>query len=463
MSVITTNSPATGLRRPAPSKTQRISIFGLGYVGSVSAASLANAGHTVLGVEIVPDKVQALRHGKTSFFEPGLADLVKNQVAEKRLDATSDALHAVLNTDVSFVSVGTPSLRNGKVDTSGVEAVCREIGRAIAQKDTRHVIVMRSTVLPGTCERCIEIISEESGLSCPEGFGFASNPEFLREGAALKDYASPPFTVVGATCSDDARLVAQLYEHLEAPVFITELAVAETVKYACNLFHAVKVCFANEVGRICAAIGVDSHDVMDVFCADKKLNLSSYYLKPGYAYGGSCLPKDLRAILALAREQHIFLPMLEQIQQSNQQQIELAIDLVNGTETSRVGVLGFSFKANTDDLRESPHIALIKDLVGQGKHVRIFDTNICSNRLMGANRRFIEQSLPHFRDLMADTAEEVLEFAECVVIGNNDPVYRAALGTLRPDQVVVDLVRVEEGCQPNVPYHGLSWTGRRAA
>lgn len=442
---------------------QRISVFGLGYVGSVSAASLADAGHSVLGVEIDPDKIDSLRQGKTAFFEPGLAELVERQVSEKRLDATDDAQHAVLDTDISFICVGTPSLPSGKVDLSGVEAVCREIGRALAGKETRHIVVMRSTVLPGTCRRCIEILSEESGKSFPQDFGLVSNPEFLREGNALRDYASPPFTVVGSDRKEDAEAISRLYEHISAPLFVTELAVAETVKYACNLFHATKVCFANEIGRLCTAIGVDSHDVMDVFCADTKLNLSRYYLKPGYAYGGSCLPKDLRAILALARERHVFLPMLEQIPESNRQQIDLAIDLVNATQKQRIGVLGFSFKANTDDLRESPHIALIKALVGQGNDVRIFDTNVCSNRLMGANRRFIEQSLPHFRELMTETVEEIVQTSECIVIGNNDTRYRTALNGLRPGQVVVDLVRIEEGCRGDVSYYGLSWPARRAA
>lgn len=435
----------------------RISIFGLGYVGCVSATSLADAGNQIIGVDLVPEKVESIRSGDVPLFEPGLSELAAKQVSEGRLTATMDTAEGILASDISFICVGTPSLPSEKIDLSAIEAVCREIGKAIAQKETRHVVIIRSTVLPGTCDRCIEVIAEASGKSCPEDFAVVSNPEFLREGTALRDYQQPPFTVVGASRSEDAKIVGDLYAHIDAPLFLTDLRTAETIKYACNLFHATKVCFANEIGRICKSLEVDSHAVMEIFCADNQLNLSPYYLKPGYAFGGSCLPKDLRAIMALSREHHVALPMLERILESNRQQVELAIKTVLGTEKQYIGMLGFSFKPNTDDLRESPHVALVEALVGRGKSVKIFDPHIQTSRLTGANRKFIDQKISHVSDLMVESLEDVIENSEVIVIGNKDKHYEGVLEKVRDDQLVIDLVRIDKERTSEDGYHGLSW------
>ncbi len=435
----------------------RISIFGLGYVGCVSATNLAAAGNTVVGVELVPEKVDAINSGSVPLFEPGLAELAALQVEEKRLSATADTTAGILATDISFVCVGTPSLPSEKIDLSAIEAVCRDIGKAIAQKETRHVVIIRSTVLPGTCDRCVEVIAEASGKSCPEDFAVVSNPEFLREGTALKDYEHPPFTVVGASRPEDAQIVGDLYAHIDAPLFLTDLRTAETIKYACNLFHATKVCFANEIGRICKSLEVDSHAVMEIFCADDKLNLSPYYLKPGYAFGGSCLPKDLRAIMALSREHHVALPMLERILESNRQQVELAIKTVLATGKQKIGMLGFSFKPDTDDLRESPHVALAEALIGRGKNVMIFDPHIQTSRLMGSNRKFIDEKISHVSELMVGSLDEVIESSECIVIGNKDAHYEGILDRVREDQIVIDLVRIDKERTSSGGYHGLSW------
>jgi len=439
------------------SSPARVSIFGLGYVGCVSATNLAAAGNTVVGVELVPEKVESINSGSVPLFEPGLAELAAEQVAEKRLSATTDTTAGILATDISFICVGTPSLPSEKIDLSAIEAVCRDIGKAIAQKETRHVVIIRSTVLPGTCDRCVEVIAEASGKSCPEDFAVVSNPEFLREGTALKDYEHPPFTVVGATRPEDAKIVGDLYAHIDAPLFLTDLRTAETIKYACNLFHATKVCFANEIGRICKALEVDSHAVMEIFCADDKLNLSPYYLKPGYAFGGSCLPKDLRAIMALSREHHVALPMLERILESNRQQVELAIKTVLATEKEKIGMLGFSFKPNTDDLRESPHVALAEALIGRGKSLKIFDPHIQTSRLMGSNRKFIDEKIKHVSELMVTSLDEVIEHSECIVIGNKDAHYEGLLDRVRDDQIVIDLVRINKEQTSEGGYHGLSW------
>lgn len=439
------------------SENARISIFGLGYVGCVSATSLASAGNQVIGVDLVPEKVEAIRSGNVPLFEPGLSELAAEQVEAKRLTATMDTTEGILASDISFICVGTPSLASEKIDLTAIEAVCRDIGKAIAQKNTRHVVIIRSTVLPGTCDRCVEVIAEASGKKYPDDFAVVSNPEFLREGTALRDYQHPPFTVVGASRSEDAKIVGDLYAHIDAPLFLTDLRTAETIKYACNLFHATKVCFANEIGRICKSLNVDSHAVMEIFCADDKLNLSPYYLKPGFAFGGSCLPKDLRAIMALSREHHVALPMLERILESNRQQVELAIKTVLATEKQHIGMLGFSFKPDTDDLRESPHVALVEALVGRGKSLKIYDPHIQTSRLTGANRKFIDQKISHVSDLMVESLDDVLEGSECIIIGNKDKHYEGVLDRVTADQIVIDLVRINKEQTSADGYHGLSW------
>lgn len=434
----------------------RVSVFGMGYVGCVTAACLAKIGHQVVGVEVQREKVEILNAGAAPFLEPGLGDLIAAQVRTGSLRATADPVEAVMNTEMSLICVGTPSLPSGQLDASAVDSVCRQIGEVLRGKTGFHTLVIRSTVLPGTLERCVTIIESASGRKHEADFALTFNPEFLREGTALDDFWNPPFTVVGATRRDDAERVAQLYESLPAPIYLTETGTAQMVKYASNLYHATKIVFANEVGRVCKAAGIDSHAVMDIFCKDPKLNISAAYLRPGYAYGGSCLPKDLHAITAFARENHVSLPLLERLHDSNRQQIDLGVQAVLDTGKASVGVLGFSFKPNTDDLRQSPHVALVEALIGKGKRVRIFDPYIQYSRLMGANRRFIDSAVPHVVDLFVNSLDDILDSSECIVIANRDPLFEPVLDRLNDGQVVIDLVRIR-GDAGGESYRGLSW------
>jgi GDP-mannose 6-dehydrogenase len=401
--------------------------------------------------------VDILNRGAAPFLEPGLSDLIAEQVRTGAMRATSDAADAIMTTEISLICVGTPSLPSGQLDASAIENVCRQIGEVLKAKSAFHTVVIRSTALPGTVERCVAVIESASGKTGDRNFAVAVNPEFLREGTALDDFWKPPFTVIGAARREDAARVAQLYESLSAPTYLTEIGTAQMVKYASNLFHATKIVFANEVGRICKAADVDSHAVMEIFCQDRSLNISPAYLKPAYAYGGSCLPKDLFAIMAFAREQHIALPLLERLHESNRQQIDLGLQAVLDTGKASVGVLGFSFKPNTDDLRQSPHVALVEALIGKGKRVRVFDPYIQYSRLMGANRRFIDAAVPHVVELFAESLDDILTSCECIVIANRDPLFEPALDRLRDGQVVIDLVRLRRDAASAGSYYGLSW------
>ena len=433
-----------------------VSVFGLGYVGSVTGACLAKAGHRVIGVELQPEKVAIINAGSAPFVEPGLSDLIAEQVKSGRLRATDNASEAIRTSEISLVCVGTPSLPTGQLDVAAIENVCRQIGRAIGEQQAPHTVVIRSTVLPGTLERFAALIAESSGDG-GRGTVVAVNPEFLREGSALNDFWHPPFTVIGAARSGDAEVIAELYRTVDAPLFLTDPATALMVKYASNLFHATKIVFANEVARIAKVLDVDSHRVMEIFCHDTKLNISPAYLRPGYAYGGSCLPKDLQAITALAREKHVAVPLLERLQESNRQQIELGVQAVLDTGKSTIGVLGFSFKPNTDDLRQSPHVALVETLIGKGKTVRIFDPNIRFGRLMGANRRFIDAAIPHVVEFLVDRIEDVLDTCECIVVANRDPSFAPVVDAVGDGQVIVDLVGITPSRPKGDRYRGLGW------
>jgi GDP-mannose 6-dehydrogenase len=439
-----------------------IALFGLGYVGSVSACCLARAGHRVIGVEIVPQKVEAINRGKITFVEPGLDVLARDMVAAGRLSATSDMAAAVDAADTSFICVGTPGQPSGAPDYSRLYQVCKSIGRVLANKPGTHDIVIRSTILPGTAEQCALIVSETSGKREGEGFRVLVNPEFLREGTALVDYQSPPFTVIGAESEADAGGLRALYAELPAALFVVPRREAEIIKYSCNLFHAVKVVFGNEIGRLCKAAGIDSHRVMDIFCHDEKLNLSRYYLKPGYAYGGSCLPKDLRAILGYGRQQELDLPMLNSIDESNWQQIEQGFRLIAERQRRKIGMVGLSFKSSTDDLRESPLVLLAQMLVEQGYELRIFDPNVVVAELLGENKTYVEKRLPTADKLVTTDLAEMLTWAECLVIGNRLPAAQTALAQARPDQCVIDLVRAEQNIDTRAEYHGLGWVARPA-
>jgi GDP-mannose 6-dehydrogenase len=437
----------------------RLSVFGLGYVGSVSVGCLAAQGHTVTGVDVSPMKVDLINAGRSPVIEAGLEDLIAAAVAAGRLRATSQAAEAVRQSDVVMVCVGTPSNGNGNLDFTYVDRVCKDIGQALAGRSDYPVVMIRSTVLPGsTEERFIPILETTSGGQAGRDFGVVFNPEFLREGTAVEDFYHPPFNVLGQFDECGAAKAAELYAGNAAPLLRVPLKVAEMVKYVNNTFHALKVAFANEVGSVCKAQGIDSHAVMDIFCRDTKLNLSPYYLKPGFAFGGSCLPKDVRALVYHTHRLDLSLPLFESILPSNELQIRHAFELIKQTGCKRVGVLGFSFKAGTDDLRESPVVELVEMLIGKGYQVSLYDENVMLARLHGANRAYIEREIPHIASLMRATPEEVLTESDVIVVGNKSPEFRAVLEQARPEQVVIDLVRfLPDRNGVTYQYEGVSW------
>jgi GDP-mannose 6-dehydrogenase len=435
----------------------KISVFGLGYVGCVSAACFAREGHQVVGVDVSLSKIEIINQGNSPIVEPGIGELIKDAVGDGRLGAISDSAAAIERSEISLVCVGTPSNPNGSLDLRYVKRVCEEIGAALKTKTDRHVIVIRSTMLPGTIrDTVVPALEEASGKKAGEGFGVCINPEFLREGTSLKDFYAPPFTLIGADDESTASVVRELYQAIAAPLIITSTQTAEMVKYVCNCFHALKVGFANEVGNICKALGVDSHEVMEIFCQDTKLNLSPYYLKPGFAFGGSCLPKDLRAITYKAKELDVEVPVLSAILPSNRLQIEKALALIMSTGKKRIGVLGFSFKAGTDDLRESPMVNLIETLIGKGFQLSIYDRDVSLARLFGANKEYIEREIPHIAQLMGATVGDVLASAEVIIIGNKAPEFREIEDQLRSDQQVIDLVRLFDK-KSDGAYQGICW------
>jgi GDP-mannose 6-dehydrogenase len=437
----------------------KLSVFGIGYVGCVSAACFANGGHDVTGVDLNATKVAIINSGKSPIVEAGIEELIGRTVAAGRLRATTNSLDAVTQSDLSLVCVGTPSNTNGSLDLDHVKHVCEEIGAALKLKPERHTVVIRSTMLPGTVEGLvIPTLETASGKRVGHDFGVCINPEFLREGSSLKDFNAPPFTLIGADDEQTANLVRELYTGIDAPLFVTALKTAEMVKYACNCFHALKVSFANEIGNICKAVGIDSHEVMNVFAQDTKLNLSPYYLTPGFAFGGSCLPKDLRAINYKAKQVDVEVPVLAAILPSNRLQIERAVEMVLQTRKKRVGVLGFSFKAGTDDLRESPMVTLIETLIGKGLQLAIYDRDVSLAKLFGANKQYIEREIPHISQLMRTSIDEVLADSEVLVVGNKASEFREISGKVRADQVVIDLVRLFEN-DSNIEgsYQGICW------
>jgi len=436
----------------------KLSIFGLGYVGSVSAALFADAGHMVLGVDPNRDKVDLINAGRSPVIEAGVSELVDKVVESGRLTALSDGRRAVLDTDLSIVCVGTPSHANGSLDLTYLQRVCGEIGAALAEKDGYHVVVIRSTMLPGTMEGVvIPTLESHSGKAAGIDFGVCVNPEFLREGSAVHDFLHPPKTVIGESDPRAGELLARLYVGLDAPLIRCPVPVAEMVKYADNSWHALKVAFANEIGVICKAMEIDSYRVMEIFCRDTKLNLSSYYLKPGFAFGGSCLPKDLRALTYRARELDVEVPVLQAVLPSNAAHVQRGVDLILARGRRRIGILGFSFKAGTDDLRESPLVEVIEQLLGKGLDVRIFDRNVQLAALTGANRNFILKVIPHIARLMVQDIADVVDHAEVVVIGNGDPAFRSVIDMLRPDQELIDFVRLTEPPPDRDGYHGICW------
>jgi GDP-mannose 6-dehydrogenase len=421
----------------------KISIFGLGYVGTVSAGCLANDGHEVVGVDPLVTKVDLINSGKSPIVEAGIGEIVAAAVREGRLRATCDQNQAIRDTDLSFICVGTPSQLNGNLDSTSVRRVCELIGDALKEKQTRHTIVIRSTIVPGTMRKVvIPAFEQHSGKKAGVDFGICNNPEFLREGTAVEDFNSPPKTVIGELEQESGNILASLYQKLNAPLIRTSLESAEMVKYVDNCWHALKIGFANEIGNLCDSFSVDPEAVMNIFCQDKKLNISTAYLKPGFAFGGSCLPKDLRALSYQAKLNDLQLPILTSILPSNEMQIARGVRLVMESGNSRIGILGFSFKAGTDDLRESPVIEVIERLIGKGYDLRIYDRNVNLAALVGANRDFILNHIPHISRLMVPSVDEVLAHAQTVVIGNRDPEFSQVQDKLRDDQNLIDFVRL---------------------
>lgn len=438
--------------------TVAVSVFGLGYVGCVSAACFAKEGFDVIGVDVNPVKVALVQGGKSTIVEAGIGELVAEMTAAGRLRATTDTRQAVLDSSISLICVGTPSRSNGSIDLSYIERVCGEIGAVLKEKPARHTIVIRSTVLPGTIHTVVTpAIEAASAKQAAVDFGVCSNPEFLREGTSINDFYDPPFTLIGADDQVTADAVRRLYDGIDAPVRVTAVRVAEMVKYACNSFHGLKVGFANEIGNICKSLGVDSHEVMRIFCEDTKLNISPTYLRPGFAFGGSCLPKDLRAVVYKARQADIDTPLLSAVLESNRRQIERAYDMVLASGHRRIGVLGLSFKAGTDDLRESPMVSLIEMLIGKGLQLAVYDRDVSSARLIGANREYIEREIPHIWSLMKPTLAEVLCDADTVVIGNSAGEFRTIGEQLRQGQLVIDLVRAFGPRVSGDGYQGICW------
>lgn len=420
----------------------RVSVFGLGYVGCVTAACLARDGHDVIGVDIDEAKVETVNAGVSPVVEPGLTELVSEVVARRQLRATSSTQDAVEQTEVGLICVGTPSRASGQLDVRAVEQVGTDIGHALRGRDAPYTVVLRSTVLSGTTEQVlVPALEGAAARALGPTLQVAVNPEFMREGSSLHDFTHPPFTLVGCADAGTAAVLRTLYERVEATFVPTTVRTAEMIKYASNSFHALKVCFANEIGNVCAALGADAQEVMQIFLMDRKLNVSDAYLRPGFAFGGSCLPKDLRALVYAARAADVDLPLLSAVLPSNSGQIRRATDAILDTGRRRIGVVGLAFKPATDDLRESPMVALVETLIGKGRDVRILDPSVSLAQLIGANRRYIQQEIPHIASLICESVEALVAHADVLVIGNASETAERVRAAVRPHHIVVDLTR----------------------
>ena len=437
-----------------------VSVFGLGYVGSVTAACFARMGHAVIGVDVSRSKVEMIEAGRSPIVEAQMNELVAAGRESGRLRATTDVRQAVAESEISFVSVGTPSLHSGKLDLSHVERVAAQIGEALNCKQTSHTVVLRSTMLPGSTESLvIPALEKASRRRAGADFAVCYNPEFMREGSAVEDFLAPPFTVLGARTPDELALVSELYRETPGQLFKTAIPVAEMVKYVCNAFHALKIGFANEVGTLCRHLNADTETVTRIFTSDNRLNISPAYLSPGFAFGGSCLPKDLRALTHRARELDVNLPLLESILQSNARHLDRAVEAVLATRKRKVAMLGLSFKSGTDDLRESPQVQLIKRLLGEGCQVSVWDPQVSLGQVVGSNRQYIEQVIPHIGSLLSTDFDAVVEGAEVVIVGTRSVDSKKLAARLRPEQHVIDLVNLESArrAQDAARYDGICW------
>lgn len=432
-----------------------ISIFGLGYVGCVSIACLAENGHTVTGVDVVAQKIDLINQGKPTIIEKDIDVLLNTNWEKGRISSTQDFRQAVLDTEISIICVGTPSDVNGHLNLNAIYETAEQIGDALKEKDEFHIAIIRSTVLPGTNKKIGEIISERSGKKRNEGFAIVSNPEFLREGSAVKDYYNPPVTVIGTDNEKASKKIVEMYKGINAPFKETNIEIAEFIKYVNNSFHALKVSFANEVGNICKKMDIDSHELMDLFCMDTQLNLSPYYLKPGFAFGGSCLPKDLKAFKTMAHDFYLESPVLNSILDSNENQKNQALSLVLNQNKKKIGILGLSFKKGTDDLRYSPVVELAENLLGKGFSISIYDKNVNVSKLSGTNKAYIDKHIPHLSELISDDLEKVINDSETIIISHNVPEFKDV--NLRfPDKHFIDLVKVKD-IKPSSNYEGICW------
>jgi GDP-mannose 6-dehydrogenase len=436
----------------------KISIHGLGYVGSVSLACLAQSGHDIIGVDISQNKVDLINRGESPVVEKGLERIIQQQRRSRKVSATLDAEAAALQTEVSIICVGTPSQKNGHLDLRGIFSVAQDIGRAIAKKRGFHVIVIRSTVLPGTNREVASLVERISKKRSGKDFAVVSNPEFLREGTAVQDFINPPYTLIGTDDDRAFKTMQKVYARIEAPIIRTEPKIAELIKYVNNSFHALKICFANEIGSICKALGIDSQGLMEVFCLDTKLNISRAYLKPGFAYGGSCLPKDLKALGAIAHDHYLKCPVLENIEASNESHKSRVLDTILEFGKQKIGFLGLSFKEGTDDLRSSPIVDILETLLGKGFAIKVYDESVNLAKLIGGNRDFIMQRIPMISRFLADDADDVISHAEVLVIVNKEVGFKEILRGVRRGTIILDLVNLEfPGRGKHEHYQGVSW------
>ena len=435
----------------------RISVFGLGYVGVVCCACFSRDGHSVVGIDIDDTKINLINEGKSTIIEEGLEEQIKSSVDDKLLYATRDFKSAVHDTDVSFICVGTPSLSNGSINLAYIYEVAKQIAEGIKTKSSYHTIVIRSTVKVGTLNVCKEIIEDISKKQFGKDFGLVSNPEFLREGTAMHDFVNPPYTIIGTESEQSQDIMKTLYKSLTAPIFFLKPEEAEMIKYANNNFHAMKITFANEIGNICKEYGVDGHRVMDIVAKDTKLNLSPYYLKPGFAFGGSCLPKDVKGLTNVAKNLDLKTPLLSSLIKSNLYQIDRGLEIIYKTGKTKVGFLGFAFKSGTDDLRESPIVTVIETLIEKGYDLSVYDSNVHLSSLLGKNKEYITNHVPYVYKLLKEDIEDVINSSDVLVIGNNSKEFKNILTKVRPDQFVIDFVRVDDDLVSKDNYIGICW------
>jgi GDP-mannose 6-dehydrogenase len=434
-----------------------ISVFGLGYVGIVSCACFSREGHQVIGVDVEKNKVDLVNKGKSTIIEKGLEEQISTSVKNNLLKATQDYKMAIKNTDVSFVCVGTPSLSNGSINLAYIYEVAKQIAEVVKEKESYHTVVIRSTVKVGTLRACQEIIEDISGKVHDKDFGVVSNPEFLREGTAMYDFVNPPYTIVGTNSETSKNVLTSLYSSLDASIYYLKPEEAEMIKYANNNFHAMKITFANEIGNICKENGVDGHVVMDIVAKDTKLNLSPYYLKPGFAFGGSCLPKDVRGLTQIAKNLDLKTPLLSSLLKSNFYQIDRGLDLIYKTGCKKVGFLGFAFKSGTDDLRESPIVGVIETLIGKGYDLNVYDSNVHLSSLLGKNKEYITSHIPHIYKLLKEDVNEVIEHSDVLVIGNNAKEFSEIVPNIPSNKIIIDFVRVDKDKTSKDNYIGICW------